>query len=391
MKRPCVFVSSTCYDLKQLRTDMRDFIERLGLEPLLSEFNSFPVNPDAGTVDNCLSVVERKADIFVLIVGQRYGSVTDTGKSITNLELLAAKAKGIPVYAFVMRPVLDVLPVWKANPEADFSKVTDSPKLFEFAASLKEGGGTWLFPFDVAAEIFDVLRNQLAFLFMESLELRTKMKSSGGLSERFRKFSGSVLRLMIERPPGWEYLLFSDALESELKRFDDLKRDWQYGIALGKGEVMSPSQFCGWIPSKIEDALRSVANAKKVINEALPIAFGPPGTSGDPERILHAANRLADTYRIALEWKLDFQRITLPKEMTKLRSIVGCFLDNVIADIEKFSRTLADTLPGAIQARRAGQKADITFTLVLTTPELTELEPELSRIVGLVQSGVLRG
>jgi len=390
MKKPGVFVSSTCYDLKQLRTDMKDFIESLGLDPLLSEFNSFPINPDSGTVDNCLSVVEKKADIFVLIVGQRYGSVTDTGRSITNLEFLAARAKGIPVYAFVMRPVLDVLAVWKTNPEANFSNVTDSPKLFEFVASLKEGGGTWLFPFDVAAEIFDVLRNQLACLFMESLELRTKIKGSGGLSERFRNLSGSLLRLIIERPRGWEYLLFSEALESELKRLEDLKRDWQYGIALGKGEAMTPSQFCGWIPSKIEDALRSVANAKKVIDGALPIAFGPLGTSGDPERILHAANRLADTYRTALEWKLDFLRIALPQEMTKLQGIVGCFLDNVIVDIEKFSRTLADSLPSAIQATLAGQKVNLTFTLELTTPELPEFELELSRIASLIECGALR-
>lgn len=46
MKRPALFVSSTCYDLKQVRSDIRQFLEDLGLEPLLSEFDSFPINPD---------------------------------------------------------------------------------------------------------------------------------------------------------------------------------------------------------------------------------------------------------------------------------------------------------------------------------------------------------
>jgi len=48
MRKPCVFVSSTCYDLKQVRADIRQFIEDRGMEPLLSEFSTFPVNPNAG-------------------------------------------------------------------------------------------------------------------------------------------------------------------------------------------------------------------------------------------------------------------------------------------------------------------------------------------------------
>jgi len=120
MNKPAVFVSSTCYDLKQVRSDIKQFLQSLGVDPVLSEYGSFPVSPELGTVDNCLKAVESRADIFVLIVGARYGSATEQGRSVTNLELLAAKAKGIPVYAFVMRPILNILSVWKSNPDADY-------------------------------------------------------------------------------------------------------------------------------------------------------------------------------------------------------------------------------------------------------------------------------
>jgi hypothetical protein len=73
MRPPSVFVSSTCYDLRQIRVDLRDFLAGLGLDPVLSEFASFPVNPDASTLDNCLKAVEQRADIFVLVIGGRYG------------------------------------------------------------------------------------------------------------------------------------------------------------------------------------------------------------------------------------------------------------------------------------------------------------------------------
>jgi hypothetical protein len=65
--------------------------------------------------------VREKADIFILIVGKRYGHQTGNGKSITNLEYLEAKKKGIPVYVFVNSDVMSILPLWKNNPYADFS------------------------------------------------------------------------------------------------------------------------------------------------------------------------------------------------------------------------------------------------------------------------------
>ena len=40
-RKPSIFVSSTCYDLKQIRQDIREFIEAdLGYEAILSEFIS---------------------------------------------------------------------------------------------------------------------------------------------------------------------------------------------------------------------------------------------------------------------------------------------------------------------------------------------------------------
>ena len=85
-RKPSIFVSSTCYDLKQIRQDIREFIETdLGYEAILSEYDSFPIDPDKDTINNCLRVVEQRADIMVLIVGSRYGYITDHGeKSITN-------------------------------------------------------------------------------------------------------------------------------------------------------------------------------------------------------------------------------------------------------------------------------------------------------------------
>ena len=135
-RKPSIFVSSTCYDLKQIRRDIREFIEAdLGYEAILSEYDSFPIDPDKDTINNCLRVVEQRADIMVLIVGSRYGYITDHGeKSITNLEYLRAKAKGIPIFVFIDQKVSNILPVWKKNKEMNFSDILlDTEYMFKGA------------------------------------------------------------------------------------------------------------------------------------------------------------------------------------------------------------------------------------------------------------------
>jgi hypothetical protein len=158
MRKPSIFVSATCYDLKQLRADLYSYAEHAGLEPVLSEYPSFPVDSDQTTVENCRKAVETRADVFVLVIGARYGSVVEHGKSVTNLEYLTAKAKGIPVYVFVMQSILDILPVWKANATGHFDTVADSPKPFQFVSEIRDAGDNWVFPFNTAQDIIGVLR-----------------------------------------------------------------------------------------------------------------------------------------------------------------------------------------------------------------------------------------
>ncbi|MFZ0963601.1 MAG: DUF4062 domain-containing protein [Terriglobia bacterium] len=390
MRRPAVFVSSTCYDLKQVRADTKQFLEGLGLDPVLSEYNSFPVDPDLGTVDNCLKAVESKADIFVLIVGARYGSPTDQGQSVTNLEFSRAKAKGIPVYVFVTRTVLEMLQVWQANPSADFSKVVDTPKLLEFVGKLKGSGETWVFPFDTAQDIFDVLRTQLALLFMDALALRLRASSARDLLEKFGHLRGTPLRLLIERPPGWEYLLFTEALYDGVRGLTDLKRDWEYQVALGTGTVLSPSGLLKHIPEKVSEARRIVDNLTILVNQAWPSAVGRTSEPADPEAILYVAERLTSVYRNALHWKLDFRRLAVPPEMDRLKVLASCLCDNMVREVEEFSHFLKTSTAEAVRAARAGEKAEVRQTLTLTAPDMTEYEAELRRVTDLISSGVLK-
>jgi hypothetical protein len=341
---PSMYVSSTCYDLKQVRADLRAFIESLGLHPVVSEYDSFPIDPSVTAVENCLQVVDERADLFLLIVGGRYGSTNEQGKSITNMEYLRARAKGIPIYVFIEKSVLSVLPVWKANPDGDFSGVVDSPKLFDFVSRLRDSDGVWTNSFEVAQQITEGLRKQLAYLFMDALELRKRV-TARGLPQALLDLQGMPLRLTIERPPFWEYRLFAHSFAQEIERIKQGRWDLQYGIALGAGAAFrETSEVLTWVSKKIGEGRRISNVLAQIINVTLQEAFGPPGVSGDPVKIVYASQRLALAYRSTIEWALDARRVAVPDECKRLVEIVGTFLTGITEDIEAFSeRVLRET------------------------------------------------
>ena len=68
-----VFISSTYYDLKYLRSSLEQFVESLGFDAILSEKGDIAYAPDAPLDESCYREVQH-ADIYVLIIGGRYGA-----------------------------------------------------------------------------------------------------------------------------------------------------------------------------------------------------------------------------------------------------------------------------------------------------------------------------
>jgi hypothetical protein len=145
--------------------------EELGYQALISESISFPIETDANAIENCRRRVEQDVDILVLIIGRRYGSVeSHSGRSITNIEYGAARAKGIPIYVFVDRSVLTLFEAWRvAKPETRVAlgETVDDDRLFTFLEKVRSV--SWTNGFEYANDITDAFRIQLAYLMMRGL------------------------------------------------------------------------------------------------------------------------------------------------------------------------------------------------------------------------------
>lgn len=134
-----IFISSTCYDLEVIRSELRPFITEMGYEPVMSDYSDILYDPRSHTHDSCIKEVPN-CDMVLLVIGQRFGgtavpsvieglnldllklSTTKTDildfkekLSITQLEVLKAVEQSIPVYAFVDEKVLHDHHVYEKN------------------------------------------------------------------------------------------------------------------------------------------------------------------------------------------------------------------------------------------------------------------------------------
>jgi len=368
------------YDLNQVRADMKCFLEDMGLDPVLSETPAFPVSPQTSPLENCLQAVKERADILVLIVGARYGSQNESGKSVTNLEYIEAKAKGIPVYAFVLKQLLNVLPVWKKNPQGNYDGTVDTPKLFEFVETLRTSQDHWVFEFEEAQHIMDILRRQLAYLFMDGLILREKVKGLK-LPPTLRNLPGTALKIVLERPIGWEYRFFSAVLSDEMDSDQELKWDLEYGLKIGRiHPLREPWLMINWLQQKMNEIGALVDSASRLMNEAIQDALGNPGVAGDPEHLVYCARRIAQIRKELVKWTIEFRCTEVQPECEHLLSLISEMSKDVIEKLESIPAKLDAEITKALEAHARGQKYTAELMLSLTIPNNDEIAAEFAKL-----------
>lgn len=198
MANPRVFVSSTYYDLKHVRSSLDIFIESLGYESVLSEKGDIAYSPDMPLDDSCYREVS-SVDIFVLIVGGRYGSESSDGgkkkpdnfydryESVTKKEFEEAIRRDIPTYVLVEQSVYSEYHTYlrnKSNKEVVYAHV-DSVNIFKFIEQiLSQPRNNPTHTFEKFLDIESWLREQWSGLFRELLRRMTEQKRIAELSHQ---------------------------------------------------------------------------------------------------------------------------------------------------------------------------------------------------------------
>jgi HAD superfamily phosphoserine phosphatase-like hydrolase len=193
MAVPRVFVSSTYIDLVEVRARLAGFFTEIGFEAKLFERGGVYFDPSKPLDESCINEV-RNSDLFILVIGGRYGSpvTADQSKnagqrynSVTKAEYLAARDKNIPVYTFVKSQVNSELATYRKVPADQRDGLpyahVDDIQIFKLLEDIYQANrGNQVFKYETADDITKQLRSQLVGMWSEYL--RGKQRSSGGAS-----------------------------------------------------------------------------------------------------------------------------------------------------------------------------------------------------------------
>ncbi|MBI6115880.1 DUF4062 domain-containing protein [Salegentibacter maritimus] len=179
MAKPRVFISSTFYDLRQVRADLDFFIEQMGYDPVRNEEGDIPYGKDEALEEYCYKEI-KNIDILVCIIGGRFGSESKSNNrsSITQMELKAALSEGKQVYTFIDANVLSEYETYLINKEGETKyRYVDDKRVYEFIEEIKSlKANNIIKGFETASDIVKYLREQMAGLFQRFLEEQTRVK-----------------------------------------------------------------------------------------------------------------------------------------------------------------------------------------------------------------------
>lgn len=173
--KPNIFISSTIHDLGHLRDSIRDLISELGYNPIMSEYGDVGYLPSESAEDSCY-IAMRDCQMSIIIIGKRYGSISENGLSITHNEFRTARERKVPIIFLVNEEVLSFKRVYEANTktsEMNFPGMESPINIFELINEFSESKfNNGLITFNNVQSAKNNLKKQLAHIVGDLLKKR---------------------------------------------------------------------------------------------------------------------------------------------------------------------------------------------------------------------------
>lgn len=280
MAKPRVFISSTFYDLRQVREDLERMIRELGYEPVRHETGRIPYAKDQKLETSAYREIEL-CDIIVSIVGGRFGteSKETPGISISQAELRRALDTGVQVFVFVEKSVLAEYSTYqlnKINPNTKY-RFVDDVRIYEFLEQLYAlPQNNPIHGFETSLDITDFLRQQWAGLFhrflqdqrrLSEMRVLEEMNATAKtlrelvtfLTEERKGTSATISGILLANHPAFRR--FVQVLNAPYRIFFDSQSELQRWLSARGWELSAPStwddnSFCQWENPKVRSYLK---------------------------------------------------------------------------------------------------------------------------------------
>ena len=373
MSKINVFISSTCKDLHQDRLVLKNGIENLGHNVILSESFTFPIEPTKNTIDNCIDIVRNEADILILLIKDNYGYIVpETGRSVTHMELQTAQDKGIPIYTFTNSETLrqKVLLEGQLNEDSEFLKVC------KFIDEVRQERNLWNFEYSGVDDILNTIKTQLSILMKHSLTTRNKVDA---IDKKwiFPHISPEAYRLLVYKEKNYVERFFFQVMKDKMERHVDLKLDYKYSHLLNAGYTQkSLREFARWRSEiKLETAFFD--------------SYKEDGS--DFRQLYHVAKRFANRYADMLELGIHLKSEYVYPEYASIQSRITRIVENAISQLENLPQSALDAIEKIYKDEIASNTeipANMEFPSIIdvSDKEMEELASEIKQIVEQIKA-----
>jgi hypothetical protein len=203
MAKPRIFISSTFYDLRQVRADLERFIKEMGYESVRNETGSIPYGKDLKLEEYCYREISG-IDILVGIVGGRFGSMSGKSNySVTQTEIKTALEQNKNVYLFIDKNVHSEYQTYLINKENKKTqyRYADDIKIYHFIEEIYAlPKNNVIQSFETAQDIINFLREQWAGLLKDLLTQDQNRNNYENISSKVNELNevSSTLQTYLE-------------------------------------------------------------------------------------------------------------------------------------------------------------------------------------------------
>lgn len=188
---PNVFLSSSCFELRDLRAAVRQWLTEMGFNPILSDVGGFPHSDGIPPYAACLKTLE-ECSLVIGVVDRYYGHTFDdwgpypryAGLAPTHAELRHALDMGKRVILYVHDDTWKFYEVWRKNCDAFATSAPeglDVRTLEMFHELKKRTPAPWIDHFSDVASLLTSLKSEI--INQLYLHLREREKEAADLTQ----------------------------------------------------------------------------------------------------------------------------------------------------------------------------------------------------------------
>ena len=214
------------------------------------------------------------------------------------------------------------------------------------------------------------------------------LEESAIQAESFKNYPPVIKRIVVDKPPAWEWRLASELLSylnyPLLRKLENLN-DQLYTKPLTHIEL---EQFISWASLKLAEMQRLMPPFEGLLNR-LTISFGKPGEAGDIDEIHHVCCLISDYIQqvILIEESLDF--VHVPDECIDLVNLLKDCIGSQAMKLANIPEWLNEVVIKATSEEYANRSerevVHQTIELVLPDNWSSDVNGELQRIHYLLQ------